>query len=469
MKSALSGQILSLILIVDLVACGHKGAGDPEVKTPFRNARLQAEQTSADAKPDVEAPEQIEEIAAPPSPEPTAAVVASDPMVMGKLENQTTIRDRTPAPISFIMDKGGPSGETAVNFTVEVSDPAIIEPAGVSVSCEAIAENSHTCVGTIELSPLPGAYGEAVISIHADNGEQVVSQSFSLFITLNPIANDDLLLGSTNRPMIIDIAANVLANDTAALPNAISVLKINAPTKGGTITNNGNGTVTYLSAKDFIGEEAIDYTITDGYHGTSAGKIKITSDLLVENFTRTDAPAVGNGWTETEAGGSSTSIAAGALKFISDDTAANPLIVTTFPLQAAGKLEWTFDFNWTNGTEVNWSFSMQLGKLGAGSAVNLIWGGGTAGAFTFPAVNTLGTITNAALTARTPINGKTAIKVLVNLDTNTYDLTVGTQTFAAIPFDSDVDIDSITFKADFLSTTKFLTSDIDTIRVKKLP
>jgi hypothetical protein len=468
MKLAYFSKIAIFTSIGCAVGCGDKLVKSHEIKSLDRSQQLPAQSSEAISQEPVQEEIVVESAETAPV-EPVAEVVLGPAPNMSEIPGQSTIRDQALAPIPFLLSRGGDLATGRAVFTVDVSDPTIVDPKAVLIACEPIADTPGSCTGLVTLAPLPNAFGETSISIHVDNGQQIVTQSFTLFVTLNPIAKDDLFLGSANRPMIINIASTILANDTVLEPALLSIVEFKTPEKGGTITKNDNGTITYLSAKDFIGEDSIQYTITDGYHGTSTGKMKLTMDVFIDNFSRVDAPLVGSGWVESEVGGGLTSVRAGALNFASDNTASNPIIVNTFPLRNAGKLEWTFDFNFTRSLEASWSLSMQLGKIGAGTAVNLIWGGGTAGVNTFTAVNTLGTISMAVLTERTVINGKTPIKVIVDLDTNTYDLIVGGVSYPAIPFDSDTDIDSITFKTDFLDSTKFTTQDIDNIRIRPLP
>ncbi len=73
-----------------------------------------------------------------------------------------------------------------------------------------------------------------------------------------PVAVDDVASGPPNAPLVID----VLANDGDPDGDPISVVAT-ADGANGSVTDNGDGTVTYTPDDDFVGEDAFTYQIRD--------------------------------------------------------------------------------------------------------------------------------------------------------------------------------------------------------------
>ncbi|MBL8792484.1 MAG: cellulose binding domain-containing protein [Planctomycetia bacterium] len=86
-----------------------------------------------------------------------------------------------------------------------------------------------------------------------------------------PVAWDDFATTSTNTP----ITVNVLANDTDADGNALSVTAV---TQGqhGAVVRNANGSLTYTPAAGYTGTDSFRYTLSDGQGGTTTGAVSIT-------------------------------------------------------------------------------------------------------------------------------------------------------------------------------------------------
>jgi len=90
-----------------------------------------------------------------------------------------------------------------------------------------------------------------------------------------PVARDDTF-PSTAFPTLIPrnspgVTLNVLANDTAtnAAIDPATVTKKSNPSRGGTITINANGTITYKPARNFRGTDVFTYNVKDTLGSTS--------------------------------------------------------------------------------------------------------------------------------------------------------------------------------------------------------
>ncbi|MAM61271.1 MAG: hypothetical protein CMH11_07250, partial [Maritimibacter sp.] len=86
----------------------------------------------------------------------------------------------------------------------------------------------------------------------------------------NPDAEDDVRVTDDTDPLVID----VLANDTDVDGDPLTVTDVTTPSFG-TVTDNGDGTVTYDPMDDFTGTDTFDYTISDGNGGTDTATVTI--------------------------------------------------------------------------------------------------------------------------------------------------------------------------------------------------
>jgi Bacterial TSP3 repeat len=181
--------------------------------------------------------------------------------------------------------------------------------------------------------------------------------------------------------------------------------------------------------------------------------------LFEDDFQRANASVVGNGGVEVESS-SLTRIVNGRLVFNANDDSFRPLIRHAFPAQSSGGLVWTFNLNFQRtGPENDYSFWMQLGEgalmsntnpMEQGVAVNLIWGSPSHGLMTHEGLGYVvdGTVTQVA----TVSGGSVPITVLVELDRQTFGVSVGGQQVANIPVTERISaIDTVRFFAHQLS------------------
>ncbi|MEM7239629.1 MAG: tandem-95 repeat protein, partial [Pseudomonadota bacterium] len=123
-------------------------------------------------------------------------------------------------------------------------------------------------------------------SAHVDYFENtatpIVNEDANLIPTnVSPIAGDDGLSVARNTPLIIDIAADLLADDADANGDALNFTLTSGPAEG-TLVDNGDGTLTYTPDQDFGGEISFDYTIDDGdLDDTATVTIKVADPIDV--------------------------------------------------------------------------------------------------------------------------------------------------------------------------------------------
>gem|GEM_PF-1728174 len=86
-----------------------------------------------------------------------------------------------------------------------------------------------------------------------------------------PVAENDSATTDENSIVIIDL----LANDSDADGDALTITSVSQPSNG-SVTDNGNGTVTYSPAADFTGTDAFTYTVSDNNGGNDNATVSVT-------------------------------------------------------------------------------------------------------------------------------------------------------------------------------------------------
>jgi len=214
--------------------------------------------------------------------------------------------------------------------------------------------------------------------------------------------------------------------------------------------------------------------------------------LLVDDFNRADSTTLGSGWSETDNDPSAEAqILNNRLDFDTVDDVNQPLISHAFTKRTSGTITWTYTFNFERtGPEDYYEVFMQLGDSNlmvdpstsnnAGVAVNLKWGdddpvnGGFVDDEGFGYDNS-GTVTQVAVVsgdAGYNTGGDATITATVDLDADTFDLTItgaglisGSGTATDVPFDNNVDIDTVRIYSDRLNIQYFEDLEIDDMSI----
>ena len=115
------------------------------------------------------------------------------------------------------------------------------------------------------------------------------SEAFNVqfeLISAKPVANTDSLNAVQDTPLIVNEASDLLANDTHATGDPITVLSFTQPTEAGSaLADNNNGTLTYTPAVGFFGIDTFTYTIEDTSNETDS-----TTDTVFVLEAGTNAP-----------------------------------------------------------------------------------------------------------------------------------------------------------------------------------
>ena len=123
-------------------------------------------------------------------------------------------------------------------------------------------------------TPLPDANGTDSFTYKVNDGSED-SNTASVSITItpvndNPAANDDT--ASTDEDVAVTI--DVLANDSDADNDTLSVQSVTQPVNG-TVTNNSTN-VSYTPGTGFSGTDTFTYTVSDGNGGTATATVSVT-------------------------------------------------------------------------------------------------------------------------------------------------------------------------------------------------
>jgi hypothetical protein len=162
-------------------------------------------------------------------------------------------------------------------------DPAAndSDPDGDAVGVTAIATDPANGAavlnpdGTVTYTPDPDFNGTDSFEVTVGDGKggsdtSVVNVTVAA-VEDDPVANDDSAQVQQGNPVVID----VLANDSDADGDPLSVLSVGAAANG-SVVDNGDGTVTYTpGAPDFTGVDTFDYVLSDGAGPTDTGTVTV--------------------------------------------------------------------------------------------------------------------------------------------------------------------------------------------------
>ncbi len=177
--------------------------------------------------------------------------------------------DRIPSPPVAANDSATTPKNTAVTIDVLANDSdADGDPLSVTnLTAPAHGSAVLNADGTVTYTPNLGFLGTDTFTYTANDG---TSDSNVATVTVEvkntpPVAVDDAASTFKNTPVTVD----VLANDSDADGDALSVTGLTAPAHG-TATLNADGTVTYSPNAGFSGTDTFTYRAFDG---TDAGNV----------------------------------------------------------------------------------------------------------------------------------------------------------------------------------------------------
>ncbi|MGR3794716.1 Hint domain-containing protein [Vannielia sp. SX4] len=131
-----------------------------------------------------------------------------------------------------------------------------------------------------------------VVYVDADGKPTGETMTFTEIENINgtpanqlPVAGDDVAKGDILNPVTID----VLGNDTDPDGDTLTIDSITQPVAGGTVVDNGDGTVTFTPDGTVDGDVTFEYTVSDGKGGFDTATVTVTlRDGIVEGTAGND-------------------------------------------------------------------------------------------------------------------------------------------------------------------------------------
>ncbi|HEY9811453.1 MAG TPA: tandem-95 repeat protein, partial [Halomicronema sp.] len=129
--------------------------------------------------------------------------------------------------------------------------------------------------GTWTYTPNPNFNGQDSFTYTISDSKGNITTG-TINISIGAVNQPPQITGETfttaeDTPLILE---NLLANDSDVENNTLTITEFNG-LQNGTLTNNQNGTWTYIPNANFNGQETINYTVSDGNGGVSTGIINI--------------------------------------------------------------------------------------------------------------------------------------------------------------------------------------------------
>jgi VCBS repeat-containing protein len=189
-----------------------------------------------------------------------------------------TVRPPNQAPTAT-ADTAATIKDTLVTIDVLANDT---DPDGDTLSIVSVAAGSNgTAIvqaGKVVYTPNSGFVGSDTFTYTMSDGQggsAIGNVSVSVAPPPNsaPTANDDIAATTTDTATLI----NVLANDSDADSDVLSISNLSAATNGVVAINNGQ--VSYTPNSGFSGLDSFTYTVSDGQGGTDVGNVSVSVGL----------------------------------------------------------------------------------------------------------------------------------------------------------------------------------------------
>lgn len=171
------------------------------------------------------------------------------------------------------LSPGGGADEASQSLTLTVTN----DNNDLFASQPAIDE----VTGQLTYTLASDAFGVATVTVALtddggtdNNGEDTTEQTFTITVNAvedDPVAVDDSVNTINTRAITID----VLANDSDSDGDTLTVASFGNPSNG-SLTDNGDGTLTYTPDANFIGEDTFTYAVSDGSDPTDTATVTVT-------------------------------------------------------------------------------------------------------------------------------------------------------------------------------------------------
>lgn len=226
---------------------------------------------------------------------------------------------------------------SAVTFTLTRTDATQATTVAYNISGTGITADDFN-VGQLSGNfSFAAGVTQATVTIDAradatTEGAETFKMAIANGLNRSVIINDTSMAGGNTAPVAVDDVAetdageavtfNILANDTDADGDVLSIQIVDDPDNGSVI-DNGNGTITYTPDPGFEGVEAFNYVVTDGAL-TDTGLVTVTVNpvggetIIILDGQGTDADPV------------AIDAAADAFNFTDSAAVANNVVINNF-------------------------------------------------------------------------------------------------------------------------------------------
>jgi len=211
-------------------------------------------------------------------------------------DNETTVED-TPVTFDPVANDTDPTDALSIaGFDPFSAQGGTIVAATANFITYTPAENYNGGPDTFNYQVTDGintVTGQVNITVTAVNDAPVCSDvalSTGVDLPLSISVTNDLLLTTGSNPLCVDVEGNSVSLATFDTTGD----------KGGTLADNGAGTLTYTPAPGFQGDEKFSFTATDGQAANAVAAVNelvITVGALKSNFTMMDQTGLTFGGT----------------------------------------------------------------------------------------------------------------------------------------------------------------------------
>ncbi|MEC7765239.1 MAG: Ig-like domain-containing protein [Pseudomonadota bacterium] len=192
------------------------------------------------------------------------------------------------ATVTVMVNAGGANTVDAVDDSYEIDEDSTLivdlpandsDPEGDDFEVTAVGTPSYGTAtlnadGTVTYRPDQDYTGTDTFT-YTITDENGATDTATVTVSMapvndNPDAEDDVRVVDNTDPLLI----NVIGNDTDVDGDTLTVTNVTPPSFG-TVTDNGDGTVTYDPNDDFVGTDTFEYTISDGNGGTDTATVTV--------------------------------------------------------------------------------------------------------------------------------------------------------------------------------------------------
>ncbi len=198
----------------------------------------------------------------------------NNPPVIYNIKNQRIDEDDVLEKLKFSVDEGGAADEDAqrISLTVISNNQTIIPDKNIEVSFT--DDDTDAGDGFISITPLDNMFGEVIITVTANDGEQVASHEFKVNVrSINDIPISEDLEFEVDEDLTLSGKLVGKDIDDPALRFQIH----RYPQEGKlTVTGEGDGDFVYAPFQDWSGADSFSYSASDGKSDSNQATVKIT-------------------------------------------------------------------------------------------------------------------------------------------------------------------------------------------------